>query len=112
MRSVLDRFLAQAAAQPDHPGVQETDAAISYGKLADRVRRLASAIAKGRQGPRVLIHLPQGADAYAAMFATAMAGGVYAPTNVGAPITKQRLVMQQLLPDVIVSTPALYTALT
>jgi D-alanine--poly(phosphoribitol) ligase subunit 1 len=112
MRDVVDRLFSQAAAHPGHPAVVESGVTTNYASFANRVRRLANAIASGHERARVLIHLPQGVNAYAAMFATALAGGVYAPTNISAPIAKQRLVLREFSPDVIISTPELYSALT
>src|SRR6185369_537807 len=83
----------------------------TYSDFYNRVRRMASAIASEGEGPRVLIHLPQSADAYEAMFAAGMAGGFYAPTNTSAPLLKQRQLLDAFAPDVIVSTPALFREL-
>jgi D-alanine--poly(phosphoribitol) ligase subunit 1 len=103
----LSLFLEQAGKQPDHPAVVETDAAVSYGQLMDMVVRMAAVIEATGDHPKVLIHLPQGAAAYAAMFATLMAGGYYAPTNISAPVERQNMVVDRFAPDIIISTGTL-----
>ena len=100
---VVERMLAFAAEAPGHPAVAGDGAVVSYGEFARKARRIAAAIAAAGDSPRVLIRLPQGADAYAAMFATLMAGGYYAAVNVSAPAQVQEKVMQRFAPDVVVT---------
>ncbi len=99
----LDRFLAQAKARPQHPAVVSSHGSVSYGELETLSRRLARAMLERAQAPRVLIHLPQCAEAYAAMFASLLAGGTYAPTNVSAPPTRQQMVLDSFQPSVVVT---------
>ena len=73
--------------------------------LPTRARRLAHAIAQtGQLHPRVAILLPQGAWAYAAMFGTMMAGGVYAPINLDHPPERRRRVLSHFEPDAMIAT--------
>jgi D-alanine--poly(phosphoribitol) ligase subunit 1 len=109
---VLDRLLTVAASRPRNPAIDEGKRSVGWEDFVLLVRRLASAMAEAAERPRVLIHLPQQAEAYAAMFAAGMAGGVYACTNVNAPLAKQRLVFGQFEPDLVVSTGALFRQLT
>lgn len=102
----LDLFLARASRQPDHPAVVQESQSVTYGTLERLVRRLAASIAEAGPHPRVMVHLPQSAEAYAAMLATAMAGGYYAPSNLAAPFERQRMVAQRFEPDVVVTTAA------
>jgi D-alanine--poly(phosphoribitol) ligase subunit 1 len=111
MDELLARLASQAARRPDHPAVIEDGIATSYARFLDRARRLANALAAHGTHPRVMIHLPQGTDAYVAMFATGEAGGFYAPTNVMAPVAKQQLVLEQFAPDVVISTQVLFDEL-
>jgi D-alanine--poly(phosphoribitol) ligase subunit 1 len=47
--------------------------------------------------------LPQGAWAYAAMFGTMMAGGVYAPINLDHPPERRRHVLSRFEPDAMIA---------
>ena len=108
---LLDRFLARAGSQPGHPAVVQDGQSVTYGTLERLVRRLAAAIAQAGPHPRVMVHLPQSAEAYAAMLATAMAGGFYAPSNLAAPAERQRMVASRFEPDVVVTAPDLAGAI-
>ena len=110
LADVVDRFLVMARMQPLHPAVVTPRASLSYGELERRVRLLAAQFARV-QAPCVLVALPQGADAYAAMLAAGLAGGHYTPLNVAAPPAKLRRVAELLRPDFIVGAPALTAAL-
>ncbi|MBF0124759.1 MAG: AMP-binding protein [Magnetococcales bacterium] len=113
MTDIIDYFLQQCRQQPEHPAVIEGGRVHSYADLQQRVMGWAAALAAfGIAHPRVLIHLPAGADAYAAMLATAAAGGYYAPTNVTAPQARQQLVAAQFDPEIIITTAALRQELT
>lgn len=106
----VDLFLQQAARYPDHPAVKLSTGATSYTQLETRVRMFAARIAR-QPDPRVLIALPQGVDAYAAMLATGLAGGYYSPLNLAAPIDRLRLIARSLQPDIIVGHPDLTAVL-
>lgn len=103
---VIDVFLARAAAQPQATAVAQDGERVSYGALEQAVRRLATSFAR-RPAPRVLIALPQGAMAYAAMLAAGLCGGWYTPLNLEAPIEKLRHIASLVQPDIIVAEPAL-----
>lgn len=104
MCKALTRFINQVSAQPDQPAVVTRDRCLSYAELYDITQRLAAAISETGEHPRVLITLPPGPEAYAAMFATLMAGGFYAPMNVNAPLEKQRGVAQRFQPEVVIGS--------
>jgi D-alanine--poly(phosphoribitol) ligase subunit 1 len=99
----LELFFACSEKRPDHPAVVEGSRVWSYGDLETFVRRAATAISGMGRQPRTLIHLPQCAEAYGAMFASLMVGGVYAPTNITAPAQRQRLVLDAFDPEAIVT---------
>jgi len=107
---VVDRFLLMARMQPSHPAVVTPGATLSYAGLERRVRLLAARFARV-VAPCVLVALPQGADAYAAMLAAGLAGGHYTPLNVAAPVAKLRRVAELLRPDFIVGHPEMTAAL-
>ncbi len=104
MADVVERLLALAEAQPDHLAVVEAERSLTYRQFVQRAARMAAAVARAGEHPRVLVHLPQGADAYAAMFGTAMGGGYYVPMNIEAPLVKQRSIRQQFAPDIVIGT--------
>jgi D-alanine--poly(phosphoribitol) ligase subunit 1 len=104
----IDRFLAAAAAWPGKAAVRLPGETISYAAFEARVRGFAGAM---QGGPNVLIALPQGPDAYAAMLGAGLAGCFYTPVNSAAPMEKLRRIAGILQPDVIVAAPALGAAL-
>jgi D-alanine--poly(phosphoribitol) ligase subunit 1 len=107
---VVDRFLDCANADPSHPAVVGDGRTFSYRDLERRVRAFAHAFARF-EAPRVLIALPQTADAYAAILAASLAGGYHTPLNVAAPVEKLRRIASLLEPDVIVGQGELAAAL-
>lgn len=107
-RDPLARLFERVARHPERIAVSEPGRQISYGQFGDIVRRLAGALAShrsaaGETGPKVAILLGQGRQAYAAMFATLMAGGVYAPVNVDHPPARQAQVLAQFQPDIVLT---------
>ena len=107
MKDPVTRFFENARARPDHPAVVQETGSVSYGELGSLARRIASALSNVSENPRVVVHLPQGADAYAAMFGTLMAGGYYSPINMDAPVHRHIEILHQFRPDAVVSTGAL-----
>ena len=99
-------FLAAAERHGAAAAVGSANGTISYAGLAARVRGMAGAIARRTERGRVLIALPAGADAYAAMFAVGMAGSVYAPVNRAAPLAKQLVVSACFAPDLVIASRA------
>lgn len=108
---VATLILAQAEQRPDHPAIVDGDVTVTYCELGSRASRLATALTRHGDHPKVLILLDQGADAYIAMVATAIAGGYYAPTNGQSPAAKLQTIVQQFEPDVVISTAERYAAI-
>ena len=106
----IDLFFARAAAAPAHPAVVIDGCSLSYAALARLARRLAAVFVR-RAEPRVLIALPAGAGAYAAMLGAGLAGGYYTPVNVDSPPLKLRRIARLLQPSVIVADGELGAAL-
>ncbi|MBF0166106.1 MAG: AMP-binding protein [Alphaproteobacteria bacterium] len=106
MTDVVDLFLAVASELGEHPAIATDDEKVTYTELSIRGRSIAAALLDRGHAPRVLIHLPQCADAYATMFAVLMAGGYYAPVNTDAPFARQRAIVDKFNPDVVVGTAA------
>lgn len=111
MPDVCSRFLEQARRRPDHPAVVADAETATYGELADTARRIAAVVARFGPAPRILIHLPQQAAAYAAMFGCGLAGAVYAPTNCDAPTAKHRALLERFRPDAVVSVESRFQTL-
>ena len=100
----VELFSRRVKASPDHVAIAEAGRSTSYAELANLAARFAAAFrARGGRAPRVLIHLPQCAEAYAAMLGSLMAGGIYAPNNLSAPAPRQRAVHEAFEPDVVVA---------
>ena len=110
MSDVVDHFLDCAALNPTHPAVVCEGITTTYGALERRVRAFALAFATV-DAPRVLIALPQCADAYAALLAAGLAGGYHSPLNIAAPLEKLARIARLFKPNVIVGTGELATAL-
>ena len=106
----VDRFLAAAATHPGRPAIVEGATVTSYAALEAKVRQLAGIFAT-RDAPRVLIALPQSADAYAVILATALAGGFHTPLNMAAPSAKLERIATLLAPDFIIGGGAARAAL-
>jgi len=107
---VIDLFLATAHLRPTQSAISVHGHALTYAAFEDRVRGFAGAFARGK-GPSVLIALPQGPDAYAAMFGAALAGCYYAPLNVEVPIEKLRRIVRLMQPYLMVVEPTMSAAL-
>jgi D-alanine--poly(phosphoribitol) ligase subunit 1 len=99
----IDLFLSRALGDPQHPAVAVENRSITYGVLEDRIRRIAAKVSEYRE-PKVLIAMPQGPDAYAAMLGVGLAGGYYAPVNLAAPREKLELIARLFEPDLIVGS--------
>ena len=98
----IARFLDLAAQGPHRPAVDLGETVVTYNELETRARRLAACFAQVTE-PRVLIALPQGPDAYAAMIGAILSGGYYIPINAAAPTKKRNQVVELIRPNVIVA---------
>jgi len=107
---VLDVILATAARYAQKPAFKSRDQIRSYAELETRVRQFAGHF-KRFNAENVLIALPQGFDAYAAMLGAGLAGAFYTPVNVEAPVDKLRRVARSLQPQVIVAEKSLLATL-
>ena len=94
-------FLKFAEENPDHPAVEQNAKVVTYGQLENLARKFATAF-KAIHQPRILIALPQGPDAYAAMIGSILSGGYYIPVNVRSPENKIARIIKLAKPDIIV----------
>jgi D-alanine--poly(phosphoribitol) ligase subunit 1 len=99
---VLDLFLDQTLSHPASLAIDHPQRKLSYGELAALSRSYAAAFLRESLHPRVLIHLPQGPDAYASMLGALMAGGYYCPVNIDLPFHRRSEIIAQFQPDVLV----------
>ncbi len=106
----VDLFLRQAFDGGERPAVVVGGHAVSYAELERRARQFAACFSE-RASPRILIAVPAGVDAYAAMFGAGLAGGWYTPLNVDAPVAKLRTIAALMQPDMIVAAPGLVEVL-
>jgi D-alanine--poly(phosphoribitol) ligase subunit 1 len=105
VHDAIDLFLAAARADPDKPAISGVSGSISYAALERLTRQYAARFATAAE-PRVLIVLPRGKHAYAAILGAALAGGFYAPANDASPPDKLQRVARELMPDFVVAPPA------
>ena len=102
--SIAQSFTNVARLHPQNIAVDDPiSGAVSYNDFATLVFGFAHAILKIRQKSKVLIHLPQGTMAYAAMLGAATCGATYAPLNVDSPEERHKMIMDVFVPDVIIS---------
>ena len=105
-QDVVARLLDMAARHPDQAAVVEQGGTTSYRDLVARAWGLARALIRLGPHPKVAIMLPQGADAYAAMFATLMAGGYYLPCNTASVAVKRAAGIGLFQPDAVIGDAA------
>ncbi len=101
---VVGRLLDVAARHPGSPAVVEAGAEIGYGEFVARAAGMAHDLTRFGPHPRVAILLPQGIDAYAAMFAALMAGGNYLPCNTASVPAKLEATLALFCPDVVIAS--------
>jgi D-alanine--poly(phosphoribitol) ligase subunit 1 len=106
MLDVIGLFLDRAASQPSSPAIDHPQRKLSYGEFAALSRSYAAAFLRESVHPRILIHLPQGPEAYASMLGALMAGGYYCPVNIELPFHRRSEIIAQFQPDVLVCSDA------
>jgi D-alanine--poly(phosphoribitol) ligase subunit 1 len=102
MSDIIDRFLNIACCHEHRPAVIKDGKSTTYGELAAKARRYA-AVFSTATAPCVMITLPPGADAYAAMLGALLGGGYYAPINVHAPLGKLQDIARRLAPNFLIA---------
>jgi D-alanine--poly(phosphoribitol) ligase subunit 1 len=106
MHDAIDLFLDVAAANAGKCAVTWAGEQVSYGAL-ERLARQYALLFSAQPEPRVLIALPRGANAYAAILGSGLGGGFYAPANEASPADKLLRVAAELQPNFIVAKPSL-----
>jgi len=100
---VCELLVNQAEFQPDALAVFDENHPLTFRELVSFSKGVAQLVSAQGLGTKVLINIRQGSMAYAAMFGTLMAGGIYSPVNVDAPQTRNRLILNAFLPDIILT---------
>lgn len=79
-----------AAAHPDRTAIEDGEASIGYGRLADLTRRTAGRLAAAgiSQGQIVAVGGRRGADVITAFLALELLGAVYLPVDAGWPAAR------------------------
>lgn len=103
MIDVVTRFLRHADRQPESIAVVDRGQTYTYRALRELAQELARSFCAMSDHPRILIMNEQGYISYAAMLATLMAGGIYAPVNMESPAVKIRSIASQFDPDIVVA---------
>ncbi|MFE2069133.1 amino acid adenylation domain-containing protein [Streptomyces sp. NPDC059467] len=87
LRSVPERFAAQAARTPHAPAVESPDGTLTYAALAAAARRLAAGLtaAAAAPGAPVALLLPRSAGLVTAQLAVLLTGGYYVPLDPAHP---------------------------
>jgi amino acid adenylation domain-containing protein len=93
--TLVERFLAQAAATPAAVALRAPDGTVCYGELAARVASLAVALVARGVGPGVPVGvaLPRSAELVIAMLAVLRAGGVLLPLDPGYPAARRAFIL-------------------
>ncbi len=102
-RDYVERFLDAAGRFGNEPAIRAGTQEISYAELERLVRRYAAAFAEAG-AERVLIALPPGIDAYAAILGSGLAGCTHTPLNLASPPDKAARILEMLDPQVVVGT--------
>jgi len=102
----IDLFLSASVHHANALAIRSGPGSITYAALARRVRAYAAAFARFSE-PRVLIALPRGLDAYAAMLAAGLAGGFYATVGEALPIDRINNIIGQFQPNIVVAATAM-----
>jgi len=98
----LDRMTNIAVKFSNHNAIEEDTENFSYGAFYSMARQYAHAINSAKTEARVLIHLPPGIHAYAAMFGAGLAGAVYAPVNISQPVSKRQAIKNVFVPHIVI----------
>lgn len=95
----IDYFLEAASRHPGHVALLDRGTPHTYRALEEAARTLAAGIERkfpGRRGMPVVIALPKGVDAIAAILATQWTGNVYVPVDIQVPAERLAMICRQL----------------
>jgi D-alanine--poly(phosphoribitol) ligase subunit 1 len=99
----VKKFCTISDSYPDHIAVSYLNGEnISYKKLVSMSSSISEQILKHSSLERVLIALPQGSYAYAAMFGVLASGRCYAPINIENPFDRIKLIIESFKPQLVI----------
>ena len=103
------KFCTVARNHPENLAVVSQQSCISYQALDRYSDQIASAIASGNihSTGRALTYLPPGIDFISAILGVLKAGFAYAPVDINDPPSRTRNLINNLAPDLIITTPSL-----
>lgn len=104
--NVLDRFLAQATANPDAIAVSDVDTSLTYAALLHRARQVAATLAgKGVTAQEIVpVALPRSTDAIAAFLGVMMVGAAYVPIDISYPSQRIAQILDRVKPRFVITT--------
>ncbi|GGZ25562.1 amino acid adenylation domain-containing protein [Streptomyces poonensis] len=103
--SVPEQFAAAVATDPDATALVVDGTELTYGRLDDRVNRIARLLTELGAGPeaRVAVALPRGADLVATLLAVGRTGGAYIPLDPEYPAERVQYIVEDASPAVVVT---------
>jgi amino acid adenylation domain-containing protein/non-ribosomal peptide synthase protein (TIGR01720 family) len=114
-RKVVHEVFDQAAfTYPENVAVREPDNSISYQGLQVYANRIAHALEVQRSAPGmpVALYMNSGIAYIAGVLGISKAGGIFAPLDVTYPSSRLVYILTEVMPAVILTTPAHLEALT
>ena len=104
-KSIAQNFFEVAKLYENNIAVDDPiNGPISYKAFSRLVLYFANNFIGFGKNPKILIHLPQGTLAYAAMMGSIVSGATYAPVNVSSPKARIKMIFGQFCPDLVVSS--------
>lgn len=107
-QSVMERIREVASKKPDHPAIEETGAALSYGRLVELADAVASGVrAAGVSEGQLVGHcFERTADAIVALLGIMEAGAAYVPVDPRYPVDRIRFSLTDADVALVLSDPA------
>ncbi|KAB5522985.1 non-ribosomal peptide synthetase [Coniochaeta sp. 2T2.1] len=105
---IHDLFLQQAATHPESIGLSAWDAELTYGEIREYASRLSRHLRERgvAQGTLVPVCLGRSAWAIVILMGILMAGGAFVPFDPAHPLPRQKQMLEDLAPLLIVCSPA------
>ncbi|MFI1972304.1 non-ribosomal peptide synthetase [Streptomyces cinnamoneus] len=107
--TLLDRFARQVADHPDAVALRHTGTSLTYRELDEWAGRLAARLAAKGTGPGSLVALAadRGPAAVAGVLAVLKTGAAYLGLDPATPVRRQRRMIEEAGPHVVLAEPGL-----